>query len=135
MFQKVEAPRFYDSRNTKVVRLSALRTGRLYPPGNIPGTHFYQRLSLHQGHSAAGRIVPMKNSNDTIGNRTRDLPACSSMPQPSAPSRAPTPIRTATKCLIHCVILGFRRNVNDICSLSGIYAGYLVVPYQRFGTT
>jgi len=23
-----------------VVRLSALRTGRLYPPGNIPGTHF-----------------------------------------------------------------------------------------------
>jgi len=24
----------------KVVRLSALRTGRLYPLGNIPGTHF-----------------------------------------------------------------------------------------------
>jgi len=24
----------------KVVRLSALRTGRFYPPGNIPGTHF-----------------------------------------------------------------------------------------------
>jgi hypothetical protein len=24
----------------KVVRLSAPRTGRLYPPGNIPGTHF-----------------------------------------------------------------------------------------------
>jgi len=23
----------------------------------------------------------MKNSNDTIGNRTRDLPACSAMPQ------------------------------------------------------
>jgi len=22
-------------------RLSALRTGRLYPPGNIPGTRFY----------------------------------------------------------------------------------------------
>ena len=22
-------------------RLSALRTGRLYPTGNIPGTHFY----------------------------------------------------------------------------------------------
>jgi hypothetical protein len=22
-------------------RLSALRTGRLYPPGNTPGTHFY----------------------------------------------------------------------------------------------
>jgi hypothetical protein len=24
----------------KVVRLSAIRTSRLYPPGNIPGTHF-----------------------------------------------------------------------------------------------
>jgi hypothetical protein len=26
-------------------RLSALSTGRLYPPGNVPGTHFFQRLS------------------------------------------------------------------------------------------
>jgi len=31
----------------------------------------------------------MKNSNDTIGNRHRDIPACSAMPQPTAPSRAP----------------------------------------------
>jgi hypothetical protein len=28
--------------------------------------------------------MSMKNSNDTIGNRTRDLPACSSVPQPTA---------------------------------------------------
>ena len=26
----------------------------------------------------------MKNSNDTIGNRTRDLPTCSTVPQPTA---------------------------------------------------
>jgi hypothetical protein len=31
-FQEVEAPRFQDNRHIKVVRLSALRTGRLYPP-------------------------------------------------------------------------------------------------------
>ena len=31
----------------------------------------------------------MKNSNDTIGNRTRDLPAFSAVPQPTAPPRAP----------------------------------------------
>jgi len=30
-FQEVEAPRFQDSRHLRVVRLSALRTGRLYP--------------------------------------------------------------------------------------------------------
>ena len=69
--------------------MSALRTGRLYLPGNIHGTHFCYRLSQPQGHSAAGRILSMKNSNDTIGNRTRDLPACRAVPQPTAPPRAP----------------------------------------------
>jgi len=42
-FQEVEAPTFRDNRHMNVVRLSALRTCRLYPPpppGNIPGTHF-----------------------------------------------------------------------------------------------
>jgi hypothetical protein len=29
-----------DDRHTKVVRLSALSTGHLYPSGIIPGTHF-----------------------------------------------------------------------------------------------
>ena len=38
-FQEVEAPRFQDNRHIKVIK-SALRTGRLYCPGNIPGTHF-----------------------------------------------------------------------------------------------
>ena len=28
------------------------------------------------GHSVVGKIKSMKNSNDTIDNRTRDLPAC-----------------------------------------------------------
>jgi hypothetical protein len=31
----------------------------------------------------------MKNSNDTIGNRNRDLPACSTVSQPTAPLLAP----------------------------------------------
>jgi hypothetical protein len=59
------------------------------PPGNIPGTHFCWRLSRPQSHSAAGRVISMKNSSDTIRNRTRDLPACSAVPQPTAPPRAP----------------------------------------------
>ena len=70
-FQEFQAPRFPDNRHM-VVRLLALRTGRLYA----------------QGHDAAGRITSMKYSNDTVGNRTRDLPACSAVPQPAAPPRA-----------------------------------------------
>jgi len=38
--RRLSVPRFQDSRQMKVVRLSALHTGRLYAPGNIPGTHF-----------------------------------------------------------------------------------------------
>ena len=40
MFHKVNTPRFQDIKHIKVVRLSALRTGYLYPIGNIPGNHF-----------------------------------------------------------------------------------------------
>jgi hypothetical protein len=48
-FQGVEAPRFQDisaHEGGKVV--SRTHTGRLYPPGNIPGTHFCYRMS-HPG--------------------------------------------------------------------------------------
>ena len=69
--------------------MSALSIGRLYPPGNIPGTHLCYRLSQLQGHSAAGRIMSMKNSSDTIGNQARDLPACSVVSQPTAPLGPP----------------------------------------------
>ena len=41
----------------------------------------------------ARMIMSMKHSNDTIGNRTRDLPACSAVPQPTVPVRAPVNIR------------------------------------------
>ena len=50
------------------------------PPGNAPGTHFCQGLSRPQGHSAIGRIMSMKNSNDTIWNRISDLTICSTAP-------------------------------------------------------
>jgi len=95
-FQEVKAPRFQDNLHMMLVRLSALRTGRLYPPGNIPGTHLCQRLSQPQGHSAAGRITCMSinNSNDSIGNRARDLPASNAVPQPTAPPCAPVTVIT-----------------------------------------
>jgi len=59
-------------------------------PGNFPGTHFCWRLSQPQGHSAARRVMSMKNSNDTTGNWIRYLPVCSAVPQPTAPPRTLT---------------------------------------------
>ena len=50
--RRLRLPRFPDNRNMKVAILSVLRTGRLYPPWNIPGTHFCYRLSRLQGHNA-----------------------------------------------------------------------------------
>ena len=32
----------------------------------------------------------MKNSSDTIGDRPRDLPACSAVPQPAVPAPCPS---------------------------------------------
>jgi len=40
-FMRLRLLDFLDNRHMKVVRLLALRTGRLYPPG----THFCSRLS------------------------------------------------------------------------------------------
>ena len=55
----------------------------VFTQGNIPGTLFCYRLSRLQDHNAAGKSMSMINSN-----RTRDLPACSAIPQPTAPPRA-----------------------------------------------
>ena len=51
----------------KVVRLSAVLTGRLYPPRKYYWYSFLLEAESTRGHSAAGRIMSMKNSNDTIG--------------------------------------------------------------------
>jgi hypothetical protein len=62
--------------------------GFLLPPRKITDTHFCQRLSRPQGHSADGRIRSTEKSND-IENRTGNLPACSTVPQPTTLQRAP----------------------------------------------
>ena len=43
----------------------------------------------------------MKNSNNTNGNRTRDLSVCSAVSQPTAPPRAPRFLRRCMK-IIRC---------------------------------
>ena len=75
--QALAVSRFQDDRHMKVVR-PVSRTDRHYSPRKC------QRLSRPQGHCTAGRMS-IKNSNDTIENRIRDLPAYSAVSEPTAP--------------------------------------------------
>jgi hypothetical protein len=63
----------------------------LLSPKHRPPLHpsfLLEIVSRPLRHSAAGSIMSMKNSNDTIGNRTRDRPVCSTVLLPTAPTRA-----------------------------------------------
>jgi hypothetical protein len=78
-WQALRAPGGWGSQ---ILRLSALRIGRLYPQ-----EIFLVLISVRgwvdpQGHSATRRIVSMKKSSDTSGIEHRDLPVCSAVPQP-----------------------------------------------------
>jgi hypothetical protein len=50
--------------------------------------------------------MSMKNSNDIIGNRTRNLPACRGVPQPTAPPQEKT-------CILIDVAMPANRNVTQ----------------------
>jgi hypothetical protein len=63
------------------VRLSALRVSGPLPPGRFLVLISVKSLSIFRDHIAAGRIRSIGKSNDVIGNRTRDLPACRIAPQ------------------------------------------------------
>ena len=65
MFQEVEAE-FRGNRHIKVVRLSALNTGRLYPPGRYSWYSFLFETESNTGPSAAGRFTSMKISGDAF---------------------------------------------------------------------
>jgi hypothetical protein len=94
-------------------KLSAVRTSRLYPAGNIPGTHFCKMLSQPQSHSAATRIMSTKNSNDTTRNRIRDFPDCSTVPQPTVPPHAPANTTACAKFMRY----GRYKNVQTMAKL------------------
>jgi len=61
----------------------------------------------------------MKNSSDTNENRTPNFPACSAVPQPSAPLRAPN------KSLSICIKSGTQNTVHSgvVCAEFDTYTG------------
>jgi hypothetical protein len=76
----------------KAVRFRALRANRLYPPfpsRKYPWHTLLLEAESTQRHSATESFMSMKNSNDTIGNRTRDFPVCSAVLQPTPPPSVP----------------------------------------------
>jgi hypothetical protein len=80
---RLRLPVFLDSRHMKVVRLSALNAGRLYPPRKRSCYSFLLEAELTPGPLCC------RKDSDTIGNRTRNLPACSAVSQSTTSTRAP----------------------------------------------
>ena len=58
--------------------------------------------------------MSIKNSNDTIGNLTRDLPTCSAVPQPSALPCAPNTKWTNTKLMATLITFQLCNHVDVI---------------------
>ena len=112
-FQEVEAPRISRQSAHEGDKVSPTHRPPL-PPGNILGTHLCFRMSRPQGHSAAGRTMSIKNTNDTIGKRSRDLPVCSAVPQPTAPLYLKLSLTSHIKNTCWTSILIFRHRASCI---------------------
>lgn len=68
------------------------------------------------GLSAAGRVMSLKNSSDVIGNGIRDLPACSAVPQLTAPQRVLRRYRPFSESIILNMLLGGRNSVIGVAN-------------------
>jgi hypothetical protein len=72
----------------KTARLSVLCAGRFLPPGRFLVLISVRGWVDPRATVRLKGLGQLKKSSGLIGNRTRDLPACSIMPQPTTLSRA-----------------------------------------------
>jgi hypothetical protein len=72
------------------VRLSALRVARALPPGSFLVLISVRGWVNPRDTLRMDGFGKLKKSNDLIGIRTRNLPACSIAPQPTTLPRAPS---------------------------------------------
>ena len=122
---EVNVPRYHDS-GTGCGKVVSLTYRPPLLPGSTPGTHFCYSLSRPQDHSAAGRIMSLKNSSDTIGVRTRDLPICISVPQQIAPppttDKVIAPIKfVPTQTGLCCDNVNYKVLCSGLCPLVGFF--------------
>ena len=76
--------------------------------------------------------MSMKNSNYTIGNRTRDLPPCSAVPQPTALRRAPVLDIVGNKILFpHCATTHCGQSEKFKCLVIQITIGHNLQTVDR----
>ena len=109
-----------NGKNEDVNVVSPTHRPRL-TPRNDPDIHFCQKC-----------FISMKDSNDTIGIRIRDLPACSAVPRPSAPSHSPINGKGGTYvvwCSPYLVTFSFG-NAKQL--IQWIYSAQNIMSIQKF---
>ena len=80
-----------DDWGSQISRQSAHEGGKVVSPTHrppLPAGKYSWYSFLFEAESAPGPQCGRKDY-DTVWNKTRDLPACSAVPQPTAPPRAP----------------------------------------------
>ena len=100
----------------KFVRLSALRTDRLYHSRKYSWHSFLLGLSQPQGHSVAGRIMSMKISIDTIRDRTRNLRLVAHYLNQMR-HRAPLMLDKVKENILSCIVWKYKLRSSSSCGV------------------